>query len=297
VAWIQKAKENYKSVIVIRELEGFLGRLGFSAQVLAHVRPYLAPLYAWCSQASKSHCSKLPVAIVIVLSWIGSVVSQRPVIPLRRTWVHRGELFRADAKAEKNLITVGGWEVIDGGLSPRSRWFSVDLDMKSAPWAFWRGLPFRAIAALELYASLLCVMAFEDRLQGHGDAEVVMSATTDNLGNESIVKRNMTTRFPGCIVLLELSSQLARLGANLQLKWRRRDDNQEADDLTNKLFGKFCPERRVALDLERLPWKAIPPLWKEAQAMYSEILASKCASSRNPRKKARKLSLRNVDPW
>ena len=79
-----------------------------------------------------------------------------------------GEAFRADAKAEGQTVVVGGWECLGGGRPGGARWFSVALDRKSAPWAFSKGEPFKVVAALELYATLLCVVAF-------GDASIVPS--------------------------------------------------------------------------------------------------------------------------
>ena len=68
-------------------------------------------------------------------------------------------VMRVDAKAEGLAVAVGGWAphydsqgVID---TTRSRWFSISLDRASAPWAFVKGHPSRAIDSLELLASLV----------------------------------------------------------------------------------------------------------------------------------------------
>ena len=51
-----------------------------------------------------------------------------------------------------------------GGAPPsRARWFAVELTKKNAAWAFERGEPFQAIAALELYTTLVSIMVFGDQ--------------------------------------------------------------------------------------------------------------------------------------
>ena len=57
-------------------------------------------------------------------------------------------------------LCVGGWDCLGGCLPGQARWFSLGLTRDSAPWAFGRGEPFKAIAALELFASLLSLMIF-----------------------------------------------------------------------------------------------------------------------------------------
>eukprot|EP00971_Amphidinium_carterae_P302378 6008570-Amphidinium_carterae.1 len=67
-----------------------------------------------------------------------------------------GELFRTDAKAEGDKIVLGGWETFRSrGGTRRARWFSMELNRKSAPWAHERGAPYRSIVSLELMATLV----------------------------------------------------------------------------------------------------------------------------------------------
>ena len=58
-----------------------------------------------------------------------------------------GLAFRADAKAEGQLVRIGGWECVGARRPADARWFAVELTRKSAPWAFSKGDPFRTIAA------------------------------------------------------------------------------------------------------------------------------------------------------
>ena len=70
--------------------------------------------------------------------------------------------FRSDAKAEGHIIRIGGWESAGERTTKEARWYSVTLTRSTAQWAFSRGEPFRTIAALELYATLVSTMAFGD---------------------------------------------------------------------------------------------------------------------------------------
>ena len=71
-----------------------------------------------------------------------------------------GEAERADAKAEGGLVRIGGWECVQGRKPRYARWVVVELTKASAPWAFSRGEPYRSIAALEVFATLMCVVLF-----------------------------------------------------------------------------------------------------------------------------------------
>ena len=72
-----------------------------------------------------------------------------------------GVAFRADAKAEGESVSIGGWDC-RGGVPPhRARWFAVSLTRRNAPWAFAKGEPFRTIASLELYATLVSFVIFK----------------------------------------------------------------------------------------------------------------------------------------
>ena len=70
-----------------------------------------------------------------------------------------GELMRVDAKADDMMVCVGGWLPIadgDGVVQTRlSPWFSIPLTEQNAPWAFFKGKPFKVVAALELLASTI----------------------------------------------------------------------------------------------------------------------------------------------
>ena len=113
----------------------------------------------------------------------------------------------------------------------------MDLNKSNAPWAFARGEPFRTIAALELFVTLLCVVTFGDAWPGGARGEVVLQGITDNLGNTFMVSKLMTSKFPLVVILAEVVAQLRTRSMVLNLGWVPRDQNEEADALTNGDFA------------------------------------------------------------
>ena len=70
------------------------------------------------------------------------------------------EAFRADAKAEKEMVGIGGWETRGNKKPGEARWYSLMLTRKNAPWVFEGGEPYTKIATLELLATMISVIAF-----------------------------------------------------------------------------------------------------------------------------------------
>jgi hypothetical protein len=79
---------------------------------------------------------------------------------------------------------------------------------------------------------------------------------------------------------------MEHLHATVDLAWRRRCENQAADDLTNEEFGKFDPKMRVSKSVSDIDWKVLPRLMAEAEALFQETernRASKRAAPPGPR--------------
>ena len=168
--------------------------------------------------------------------------------------------FRSDAKAEGETVVLGGWCCSDSRDRGKCRWFSVKLTRETIPWVFESGEPYRAIAALELLGTLASLLAFP---QDQGSSRVFhISAGTDNLGNRHLVSRFLTTKYPFCVVLMQLAWILHTQDLELRLDWLPRLQNREADALTNGDFSGFNPDLRVDVLPEHL-----------LQAQFQEILA------------------------
>eukprot|EP00971_Amphidinium_carterae_P268518 5327105-Amphidinium_carterae.1 len=62
----------------------------------------------------------------------------------------------------------------------------------------------------------------------------------------------LTTKFPAFLVLIELGDKLEELDLDLNLHWVPRDQNTEADALTNGVFYGFDLDKRIHIDPGRL---------------------------------------------
>ena len=111
------------------------------------------------------------------------------------------------------------------------------------------GEPYRAIASLELLATLVAVLLFEP---GEGSTgSFSCSAGTDNMGNSHLTLRWLTTSFPLVAVLMELAIVLHSKSLDLSLHWLPRLQNTLADSLTNGDFKDF--DSKLRLRFFRLP--------------------------------------------
>ena len=185
------------------------------------------------------------------------------------------EAFRADAKAEGEDVELGGWEVRHGLDPKEAKWFSIKITRRIAPWVFAGGEPFRKIATLELLATLLCVLAFPPPEEGARNEVLTLSAGTDNLGNTMAVSKLMTTKFPLCAAMMQLSSTLAVNKWRLKLNWIPRDQNFEADELSNGLKHRFEETNEVNVRplLEKLV--IFNKMMKYGSQLYEEIKSIK----------------------
>ena len=84
---------------------------------------------------------------------------------------------------------------------------------------------------------------------------------------------------------------------DLSLEWVPRDQNEEADSLTNLDFGAFSEENRVQVDPCAANWLVLPEMLAAAEHLYAEAKAAKSAGS--PAKRARTApgGLRQSAPW
>eukprot|EP00913_Durusdinium_trenchii_P031085 g29109.t1 len=269
-AWILKWIDDKLSQggVLGRELKSVLGRLSFVAGALRHV----APLFSWASVLAGGTFAKFPDAVVILLEYVREEVSRKPVRSLEPLLTSPSDIFRVDAKAAGEEIVIGGWETWGASTPREARWFSFRLNRKSAPWAYLRGDPFRAIASLELVGGLAAVMVFAPgSAWAEGDVAVTLGALTDNLGNTHVLKKYASSRYPLSIIAMELASQLDRKGVDLDLQWVPRWQNQEADDLTNERFDDFFESKRIEVRFEELKFVVMDKLLQKAGELDEEL--------------------------
>lgn len=273
IRWMDRVTGD--KTVAIREMRSVVGRLSFSATLLRFLLPYMGPFFAWVATAPDGAVRAVPVCLLILLGWMRNAIAEHRVVPMKPIihYVHRQ--FLADAKAEGDLVVIGGYEVMPGRPLTESRWFSIRLTPKVAPWAFSKkGQAYRVISSLELFASLLCVMVFglESSTSTSQTAAVLcMKGITDNKSNESLVVKNMTTKFPSYLILLEYTEQLRRKGWVMDLTWVPRDHNETADALTNEDWSKFTESYRINRELDSFNWYVLPKLYEHALTLFGEL--------------------------
>ncbi len=213
-----------------------------------------------------------------------------------------GEIFRVDAKAEGKLICVGGWSTGPSPEVSRARWFSEVLSPEVADWAFVKeDQPRRVVASLELLAVLFGVALLGPAASSGGmSGTCTFTAGTDNQGNAKLFLRQSTTKYPLCVLLMELASRLNEAGWEMRLAWRRRDTNVEADRLTNGNFEGFRAENRIRMPFP-LPFPRMLALLEAGSEFYGELLLRRQAVSAKRTAlgagRLRRSSLRLSDPW
>ena len=189
---------------------------------------------------------------------------------------------------------LGGWSTYGSASPSQAKWFSHRVTRAEAPWAFCREEPQRVIASLELlavlYGVVLLISEESDERLRRGAVEV--SVGTDNQSNVHLTRKWITTKLPLALVAMELAAQLAKRNIELDLKWRRRDLNQEADSLTNGDFRQFDEGRRVDASRVAGSFLCLPGLVRAWEASKS---SGPQRHEKAPPGKRRKL--REREPW
>jgi hypothetical protein len=107
-------------------------------------------------------------------------------------------------------------------------------------------------------------------------------------------------------VLTELAEQLRAKNLALDLGWVPRDQNEEADALTNSDFSSFDPDRRIATAVDALPFLVMPRMLAVAEDINQVVKAARearvaGAASASRERAARQTRpeerLRARDPW
>ena len=290
--------------VPLGELREGLGRLQFLAGPIEHVRPFLGPLYAWASIGPKWARPKLPVMVVLIMRYLSEELRGNHMMACEAPSEHLGDMFRMDAKAQGDLVVIGGWRVRGAGDPREAEWFSVTLTRATAPWAFARGDPFRTIAALELLGTLVSLVVLVPNEPRRSDASALISLTcsTDNQGNSYLLDRMLTTRYPLGVVLMELAHQMKLRRMVLRARWLPRDENQEADDLTNYEYRHFDPAKRIPVDLSKLGFDLMDSLLRHGDEYMADLERERAsekrkAATRGAMRGAKRKPLRETDPW
>ena len=76
-----------------------------------------------------------------------------------------------------------------------------------------------------------------------------------------------------------------------------RDQNEEADALTNGDFSAFTAEWRVDVDLKELNFLVLPQLAQLAEGLYPEMLGRRGSRRAREAPRGKLASPKERDPW
>ena len=248
-----------KFTVHMRRFAEFLGRLGFVSRVLCWMKPHLAPLYTWSAALDKGTVATMPKLVRLVCMYIEQqLMAKTFMYSCKRPHVIEGDLFRTDAKCETGKVTFGGYHLGDG------RWFSLSVSPSEAPYLFkangdsqWASAPSELLAvmiALQVYGFL------EDSAE-RKQFDLVVQGGTDNRSIEQMTRKAATTRWPLVLVNMQLTDSTMRSGMRVSLKWRPRDENTVADDLTNEKFDQVDSAKRVHISWNEIKLDLLNKLW------------------------------------
>ena len=265
--WVAKTAA-VRFVVVARSFVEFLGRLGFVSQLLVWLKPHLSPLFAWAAVVAPGTVGKLPYTVILTLKYIDlELKGETFLISIKRPVVVSHEVFRTDAKCADDWVILGGWE-----LATRRR-FSLRLTQLDVPFLFQEGKgAMWASTSAELLASLVALGVFGWISQGKHRKSVplVLTAGTDNRANDVLSTKRTTTKWPLMAINMQLSSAIAKARLSLDLRWRPREENEEADSLTNEVFDAFDLSKRVPVCFSDIDLSRVFALW-ETKREFDEL--------------------------
>ena len=122
-----------------------------------------------------------------------------------------------------------------------------------------------------------------------------MGRLTDNIGNRFVLARMFTTKWPLVAFLSEMSAQLEARNIMFELSGASREQNAEADAITNGDLGWLSAGKQVATKMSELPFIILPEMLSQGEAFYAgnEVANSGVIESA----KRDQFTLRVRDPW
>lgn len=289
--WVEKARQN-KYVVQSRDFAEFLGRLGFISQLLTWLKPHLAPLFSWSAVMASGTVCRLPDTVILTLQYImGEFERETFLVSALRPQRFGSEQFRTDAKCTDNYVVLAGWEL------GSKRWFSVRLDASEVPYLFKpeSGSQWASTSA-ELLASLLALHVFGwlDETRKRKTIEVFLVGGTDNRANEALTAKRSTTKWPLLAINMQLSSALSKARLGLGLRWRPREENVEADQLTNEDFTGFDESLRIRVNWAEMDFTVLNGLVKTRSEFEQARESARAVAKSTPRSKGKRF---DKSPW
>ena len=148
----------------------------------------------------------------------------------------------------------------------------------------------------------LMTLAPEGEDRGEAAATLSLSCGTDNRGNSYLLDRMLTTKYPLGVILMELAHQMRRRRLVLRAHWLPRDQNEEADALTNFDYSHFDMGKRIEVDLDKLDFKVLPDLFACGESFHAELKSKReeekaRVQTRRDRAEGKRRKSDGLGPW
>ena len=279
--WVIKTVEGLADsqfVMNGRAFSELLGRLGYAALAVPWLRPLLGPLYAWDGILTPFMAARIPALAALTLELVASRFRRGDYTSA--CWSPSplpGDSFRTDAKCETGRIVLGGWEVGEEVDCKRARWFAFEILPADAPWLFYKGLDVQKLSTTaELLASYAALHTFgylsSTTDQRRERSLAMVAAGTDNLANEMLARKRLTTKLPLGLLMLQFHLKTWDNSLWVDIRWRPRGENVEADRLTNLVFSDFCEANRIEFSYSQMDLRLLNTL-QDHLASFEESTA------------------------
>ena len=120
---------------------------------------------------------------------------------------------------------------------------------------------------------------------------ISLTGATDNRGNEFVVNKLLSSKFPLCCVLMELVEQMSLRRVALDLRWVPREDNVLADALSNFDTSAFAKDKEVPFNVGEFKWCVLRDMLEAGELMMSTRTDVVQGQAKRRRK------LREEHPW
>ena len=298
ISWISNAEES-DWIVVGRTVIELTGRLTFVARILTWLRPFLAPLHSWTSVLARETACRMPALVHSSLVYIRTqLLEGRRLVPAPVKPSPLKQAFRTDAKCELGRVVLGGWLLGVDADPATAKWFCVELTPGQVPWLFTEdGSSQWASSSAELLATYMACVAFaSDLCVSACILPAIITAGTDNRSNPQALEKGSSMKWPLMGMMMQFASYLASRGGRVKLQWRPREENVEADDLTNCRFDHFDLSLRLDVSFEDLPMSIFDSL-QAAQAEFAELKAVQKSHAQKSAPTSKKQKLSEKTAW
>ncbi len=81
----------------------------------------------------------------------------------------------------------------------------------------------------------------------------------------------MSTRFPMNVLVMELASSLEAASLRLNLVWKPREENNEAQALTNEVFSGFDTANGLTIEINRVKFPILCSMLESGKSVFEQV--------------------------